>query len=272
MKSYKESITLNQNSRGCVIIDTVKGCTAGALHEERGCYGDCYAKNIADRYGFDFLDVKTRKFDENLDQLLLAGFTDDAHKNRIVREIRASDMPFVRIGEMGDPSLDWEHTLSVCNDIVEAGKPIVIITKHWKAIPDAALPWLAKLGLCINTSASALDTEKEIEYRIAQFERLKPYCKSILRIVSCDFNRDNSEGLSRAIAQERLFLVGGDMALDTVFRPTSKNVFVERGVINIQRVKFMRSVVLASVYKPDTYRGMCQTCPEMCGVTMGAAK
>ena len=77
MKNYKETITLNRNSRGCYIIDTVKGCSACALHGGRGCYGDCYAKNIADRYGFNFLDVTTRKFDERTDQLYLFGFKDE---------------------------------------------------------------------------------------------------------------------------------------------------------------------------------------------------
>ena len=106
MKSYKEVITLTKNSRGCYIIDTVKGCSAGWLYGERGCYGDCYAKNIADRYGFNFLDVRARKFETDENQFMLAGFTDKTHVNRIIREINASDMPFVRIGEMGDPSLD----------------------------------------------------------------------------------------------------------------------------------------------------------------------
>lgn len=268
MKTYKESITLNQNSRGCVIIDTVKGCTAGSLYGGKGCYGDCYAKNIADRYGFDFLKVKTRKFEEDQDQFYLAGFKDEEHKNRIIREIKACDMPFVRIGEMGDPSLAWEHTLKVCEEIAAAGKPIVIITKHWKSIPAKDLKRVAALKLCINTSVSALDNQGDMEHRIQQFERLKPYCNSVLRIVSCDFNRENADGFDRAIIQEELFKIGGENALDTVFRPSANNHFVVKGIIKTEKVKFMRSMVLASVYNKDTYRGMCQTCPEMCGVTL----
>ncbi len=152
MKTYKGVITLNKNSRGCYIIDTVKGCSAGALYEGKGCYGDCYAKNIADRYGFDFLTVKTRKFEENNDQFYMLGFSDNAHKSQIIREIKAADMPFIRIGEMGDPSLDWAHTFNVVKEIYQAGKPIVIITKHWKTIPDAALKDIEKFKLCINPS------------------------------------------------------------------------------------------------------------------------
>ena len=151
IKTYKGSITLNRNSRGCYIIDTVKACSAGALYEGRGCYGDCYAKHIADRYGFDFLQVKLRKFDENEDQLYLFGFKDETHKSQIFREIKAADMPFIRVGEMGDPSLDWSHTLSILRDIVPAGKPVVVITKHWKALTDDELKELSDWGLCINT-------------------------------------------------------------------------------------------------------------------------
>lgn len=268
MKTYKGVITLNKNSRGCYIIDTVKGCTAGSLHGGKGCYGDCYAKNIADRYGFDFLTVKARKFEENTDQVYLFGLGDETHKNKILKEIRAADMPFVRIGEMGDPSLDWAHTLKVVGEIAPAGKPIVIITKHWKAIPEESLEDLAKWGLCINTSVSALDSGKELEHRLRQFERLKSVCNSVLRIVSCDFNMENADGFDRAIVQEELFKIGGANALDTVFRPGPKNVFVEKNIIKTSRVKFMRSMVLASVYNKDTYRGMCGTCPEMCGISL----
>lgn len=271
MKTYKEAITLVKNSRGCLIIDSVKGCPAGALYEGRGCYSDCYAKSIASRYGFDFEQVRTRKFEANIDQLYLFGFSDKAHVYRICRDIELSDMPFVRIGEMGDPSLAWEHTIGVCREIAAAGKPIVIITKHWKNIPAALLKEAAKLNICINTSVSALDAQKELEHRLAQFERIKAYCNSILRVVSCDFNRENSDGLDRAIVQEELFKIGGAACLDTVFRPSPDNPFVVKNIIKTQRVQFLRKMVLASVYNKNTYFGRCETCPEMCGVTLKKA-
>lgn len=268
MKTYKHAITLIKNSRGCYILDTVKGCPAGALFEGRGCYGDCYAKSIASRYGFDFESFQLRQFQNNDPQLDLFGFTDKSHTDHIISQIRAADMPFVRIGEMGDPSLDWAHTLDVCNEIACAGKPIVIITKHWKEIPDERLGDLK--GLCINTSASALDTDAQIEYRLGQYERLKPYCNSVLRIVSCDFNRGNEEGERRAIIQERLFKA--DKVLDTVFRPSADNHFVLNGSINVEKVRFLKSSGLASVYNKDTYFGRCETCPDMCGITTTEVK
>lgn len=268
MKTYKEEITLVKNNRGCYILDTVKGCPAGALNEGRGCYGDCYAKSIASRYGFDFEQVRERKFDNEKDQLYLFGLTDKTHTNKIIKEIRESDMPFVRIGEMGDPSLAWDHTIAVCKEIAQAGKPIVIITKHWKSIPEPLLKDLSALNICINTSVSALDNQKELEHRLFQFERLKPFCNSILRIVSCDFNRENADGFDRAIVQEELFNIGGKSALDTVFRPSANNPFVVKNIIKTQKIKFLRATVLASVYNKKTYFGMCQTCPDMCGVNL----
>ena len=271
MKEYKGAITLIKNSRGCYILDTVKGCTAGSLYEGKGCYGDCYAKNIADRYGFDFLKVKTRKFEENDDQFYMLGFTDDTHKNQIIKIIKSADMPFIRIGEMGDPSLAWAHTLTVCEQLAgamsESGKKMVIITKHWKAIPEKDLKRVQGLDLCINTSVSALDNHTDLEYRLKQFERLKNVCNSVLRIVSCDFNRENADGNDRAIVQEELFKIGGAGCIDTVFRPSKNNHFVSKNIIKTKSVRFMRSKVLASVYNENTYRGMCDlNCPDLCGI------
>lgn len=271
MKTYKQAITLAKNNRGCYIIDTVKGCAAGALFEGKGCYGDCYAKNIASRYGFDFENYQSRGFENGHDgQMYMFGLTDKTHTEEIIRQIKAADMPFIRIGEMGDPSFDWQNTVEVCAEIAVAGKPIVIITKHWKPIPDALLAQLKALpGLCINTSASALDTDEQTAYRVAQYERLKPYCNSVLRIVSCEFNKENPEGLRRSVVQDRLFKA--ERIIDTVFRPSAGNPFVTSGVIKTEKVMFLKKNCLASVQNKGTYFGLCGTCPDMCGITVKSA-
>lgn len=249
MKAFKADITLSRNARGCYILDTVKVCSFVNAKSE-GCYGDCYAKHIADRYRLDFGHIVRRDF------------KDDKHLKKIIREIKAASMPFIRIGEMGDPSWDWEHTLSVCEKIKPAGKPIVIITKHWVPIPDKLLPMLE--GICINTSVSALDEQDELAYRLQQHERIKPHCRAVLRIVSCNFNMDNHEGQERAWVQNNLFQ--NDHIIDTVFRPSPTNNFLVRGVIKAEKTRFLRSTMLASVYNPKTYFGACDSCPEMCGV------
>lgn len=263
MKRFKGVLTLVKNSRGCYILDTVKGCSI-VNSQPRGCYDDCYARNIASRYGMDFGTTVKRELtpDAESSQPDLFGFEDETHLASIIKEIKKADMPFIRIGEMGDPSWDWPHTLAICEKIKAGGKPIVIITKHWTAIPDKLLPLLD--GICINTSASALDDEEDRAYRVGQYERLKPHCKSVLRIVSCDFNLDNHEGQERAYAQEQLFK--NENTLDTVFRPSANNPFLLRGVIKAEKTKFLKSTMLASVHNPKTYFGHCSTCPDMCGI------
>ena len=61
-------------------------------------------------------------------------------------------------------------------------------------------------------------------------------------------------------------LFGNDGTIDTVFRPNKKNPLVTEGVINVAKVKFMNSMVLASKLNRSTYLGKCSTCHEMCGL------
>lgn len=264
MKDYKEELTLNKNNRGCYILDTVKGCCSGIRHNKNGCYGDCYAKNIADRYGFNFGKSINRKILENNNQYFLYGLNDVEHLSKIINQIRSIDMPFIRIGEMGDPSEDWDHTIDICKKISVAGKPIVIITKHWKKIPDSLINELKYINLCINTSVSALDTIPEIEYRLNQYERLKKVCNSVLRIVSCKFNINNWDGLARHNIQKRLF--ENENTIDTIFRPSKDNYFLLKNIIKVQKVKFLNKIVLASIHNKKTYFGNCNDCPDMCGI------
>lgn len=266
MKTYKDTITLNRNQRGCYIIDTVKGCSGGRLYANRGCYGSCYAKNIADRYGFNFNKVKNRLLKNDVEQLYFLGFYDTTHTKKIIKQIKLIKMPFVRIGEMGDPSEDWEHTLNVCKEIALSQKPIVIVTKHWKIIPNYMLKEFSKLKLCINTSISALDDYGDMKHRLYQFYRLKKYCNSVLRIVSCEFNKKNVEGLRRHIIQDGLFR--NNNHIDTIFRPTNDNPFLLKNIIIGRKIKFLSGYVLASIYNNNTYFGKCDTCPDMCGVNL----
>ncbi len=212
----------------------------------------------------DFGITVKREFTKDTQQLFLFDFEDEQHLNRIIKDLKKIEMPFVRIGEMGDPSWDWVHTLSICNKIKPAGKPIVIITKHWSTIPNTLLPMLK--GLCINTSVSALDEPEELEERLDQYERLKPYCNSVLRIVSCDFSLENEEGAARARVQDLLFKKA--KTIDTVFRPSHGNPLVVRGVIKTEKVAFLKTKMLASIHNPATYFGRCDTCPEMCGINL----
>lgn len=266
MKVFKDRITLNRNSRGCYILDTIKGCSICAAYKPLGCYDNCYAKNIADRYGMDFGNPVKRDFERDQQQLSLFGFQDTEHIGEIIRAIRSIEMPFVRIGEMGDPSEDWEHTVTVCEQIAPAGKPIVIITKHWTALTVAQMLRLSRLNVCINTSISALDTRGEWQHRFAQYQRLQPVCRSVLRVVSCDFNIAHENG--KRLADLQATFLAEPRSIDTVFRPSPKNPLVASGLIKIERVEFLRAKVWASMAYKSAYMGRCETCPDMCGIAL----
>lgn len=263
MKSFNSRITLNKNSRGCYILDTVKGCSVCGASKPLGCYDDCYAKKIASRYGLDFTRPVSRGFDHD-NQIKLFDFTNGRHIVEIIKEIKKIAMPFVRIGEMGDPSENWEHTIRVCEVISEAGKPIVIITKHWKTLTNEMLERLSLMNICINTSISALDSVDERIYRLEQYRVIKKYCKSILRVVSCDFNSNNPRGRELSKIQDEL--LENRNIIETVFRPSAQNKLVTNGIVVVKKTKFLRSTCLASIRDESLYLGRCETCPDMCGV------
>lgn len=265
MKSFNSRIALNKNNRGCYILDTVKGCSVCGRSKPFGCYDDCYAKKIASRYGLDFSSPVTRLFDKD-NQISLFDFMNGQHICKIIKEIKKIDMPFIRIGEMGDPSENWDHTANVCEVVAEAGKPIVIITKHWEIIPGEVLERLSRLNVCINTSISALDTIDERIGRLEQYRRIKKYCKSVLRVVSCSFNMNNPRGQELSKTQDEI--LKNKNIIETVFRPSAQNKLVTSGIIMAKKTKFLRSTCLASMRDETLYLGRCETCPDMCGVNL----
>jgi hypothetical protein len=183
-------------------------------------------------------------------------------------------MPFIRIGCSGDPSENWEHTIKIIKQIrdssqlslfdISSKKQIVIITRHWKKLTDLQLIELSKYNICINTSVSALDNKKLIENSLNEYNRLKPYCKSVLRIVSCDFNKDNEIGKKMAQIQSNLF--NNELTIDTVFRPSKNNYFVKNAIINVKKMSFMKSKQLISKMDKKAFVGKCENCLELCGI------
>jgi len=183
MREFANKITLTKNFRGVYDLDTSKGCCSGMLNNPKGCYNDCYAARYSRKYGYDFSKTSFRYF------------TSESHKQSIIKQINKIELPFVRIGVTGDPSENWGHVMKVINDISECNKEIVIITKHWKNLTTKQLIELSKHNICVNTSISALDSIKHFKNRLKQYDRIKDYCNSVLRIISCDFNKTNLTGL-----------------------------------------------------------------------------
>lgn len=258
MHEYKDIITLNRNSRGCYILDTVKGCSY-AKTNQGGCYGDCYASHIATRYGFDFSNPVNRDFQKETNQIYFDGFKDAAHESEIIRQIKKAEMPFIRIGEMGDPSENWEHTLSICKSIAISNKPIVIITKHWKKMHERQVDEFSELPVVFNTSISALDSNEQIAYRLKQYERIAKKSKSVLRVVTCKFADTEKE-------KKQAELLSRENVIDTVFRPSKTNKILASGIITAEKIKFLGSPVLASMHKENIFFGYCKDCPEQCGL------
>lgn len=258
MREYSTKISLTKNSRGIYSLDTSIGCKAGMSNETGGCYNDCYAAKSAKLYGYDF------------SKTVLRSFENEKQRRKIVNQINKIPLDFVRIGTSGDPSENWEHTFTILNQIKNCNKQIVIITRHWTNLTESQLLFLSEINICINTSISALDKPDLMTNCLLQYERIKPYCKSVLRIVSGNFNLDNQIGHKMAKIQSDLFKHKG--TIDTVLRVGRSNKFVKDGIINVSESTFLGKKALISKYNKSTYFGKCLTCHEMCGLNVKADK
>lgn len=254
MKLYSNKIALVRNSRGIYGIDTSMGCASGMTNSEGGCYNDCYAAKSAKLYGYDFSKTVLRHFESR------------SHERKILSQIDKCKLDFIRIGCSGDPSENWEHCMNILKVISRCNKEIVIITKHWTNLTDDHLQLLSTMNVCVNTSVSAMDKPDLLSNSLQQYQRIKTYCKSVLRIVSCDFNLSHPEGARMAFLQHALFK--NENTLDTVFRPGKNNTLVKDGIINTANGLFMGKKTFMSKFNRKTFTGKCSNCHEMCGQKM----
>lgn len=252
MRNYSTKITLTENRRGIWILDPIMGCESGIKKDKQGCFSDCYAARNARIYGYDF------------NKNILRDFEDEKHLKSIIRKINSLDFPFIRMGNSGDPSEDWDHTIRIIESLKGINKEIVIITKHWNTLTQRQLNKLKVLDVCINTSISAID--ERLHESIIQYEILKKYCKSILRCVSFDFNIKNDKGLSYNLLQDWIFNTYD--VLDTIFRCSKSNSLYTSGIINIKESKFLGDKCYISKFNPKSYFGNCNNCIENCGINM----
>ncbi len=250
MREYKNIITLTKNGRGIYSLDTVIGCNSGLKENKKGCFGDCYAARSSRIYGYDF------------SKNVLRSFKNDKHKESIIRKINKLEFPFIRIGNSGDPSEDWKHTINILEQLKTVNKEFVIITKHWNKLNLQQLERLKELNVCINTSVSAVDNN--LHESIEQYEVLKDYCKSILRCVSFDFNLKNKQGAEYYLIQNWIFQ--NYEVLDTVFRCGKSNEMYKKGIIKIKETKFLGKKCYVSKMNRKTYFGNCNNCLEKCGI------
>jgi hypothetical protein len=251
---YHDSITASANAKGCMDVDTVKGCTEGMRSEPGGCYGECYAAKIADRYGIDFGQSVSR------------GFVDQwQHRDILVRQLRQHPLSWYRIGVMGDPSHDWPNTLRVIRLLRPAEKTAVIVTKHWKVLTDDHLSQLQDLDVVVQTSTSGLDSPAQERHRVGQYRRVRHYgIRSVNRVVTCAFG-DTEWARAAEGRQDRLMSLGP--VIDTPLRVQPANPRVVSGdLVATHRVDAVGGGTLLSLHDPDVFLGNCADCPDQCGV------
>lgn len=254
MREYSNKISLVRNARGIYSLDPSIGCKSGMENETNGCFNDCYAAKSAKLYGYDFSKTVIRTFEN------------EKHIKHIINKINKVKLDFIRMGTSGDPSENWEHTINILKSIDKCNKEIVIITKHWTNLTSDQMDYFSTINICVNTSVSALDKPSLIYNSLKQYNILKKYCKSILRIVSADFNLQNEIGFRLSKLQDKLFT--NENTLDTVLRLNKNNKLIKEGVVNIVKSKFLDKNTIISKRNKSTYFGKCDTCHEMCGVNI----
>lgn len=252
IERYSNRLTVSQNRKGVLDVDTVKGCTLGMkAYPNGGCYGVCYAQSTATLYNFDFTVSKIRK-------------PLDSDRRAIERTVRNHPATWFRIGNMGDPCHDWEATAETCEWLHKIKTPIVV-TKHWRPASDGHLERFMACGVVFNTSVSPLDTAEELEHRLAQWRRITAAgIRSILRIVSCQFG-DAECGQARKKTQDELFAIGGDLVIDNPLRLPATDPRVVSGDIVVSRHKNLGGGAWVSIEREETYIGTCGACPDQCG-------
>lgn len=218
---YRPLLTVVENRKGVLDVDTVKGCAEGMqAYPDGGCYGECYAYKAATRYGIDFSISVSRRLIPS-------------RAASIFYTIKKHPSAWYRIGVAGDPCHDWENTVSVCETLRYTGKIPVIVTKHWITLSDSHISRLRVLGVVFNTSTSGLDTDTEIQYRVNQIERLKGAgISSVCRVVTCNFGTSE---WARACKEKQDYLLSLAPIIDTPLRTSGHNKHVINGDIIITR-------------------------------------
>jgi hypothetical protein len=253
MKNYNQRLTVNINRKGVLDIDTVKGCACGmGAHPSGGCYGLCYANRLANAYGYDFTTSTSRT--------MRIG---DAIK--VTSKFTQHPLNWFRIGTMGDPCHDWVLTLKVCEAFSWLKTPVVV-TKHWRIIPDAMLKHMAGMGVVVNTSISALDTDVEINHRLRQFNRLRAAgVRSVLRVVSCKFGVTDE---CKRLTERQDELLATHPVIDNPLRIPRTDPRVASGTILVEKRDDLGGGSMVSLYNEDVYIGKCDQCPDQCGVNL----
>lgn len=251
---YRPILTITENGKGVLDVDTVKGCTLGMkAHPDGGCYGECYAYKNAHTYGKDFHTSVSRQF------------IGREHKGTLMKIMLQHEANWYRIGTAGDPCHDWKHTVAIINAFWHLHKVPVIISKHWIPMEDWHLEKLRKLGAVINTSTSGLDSDDEIKYRVNQINRIKDAgIKSVNRVVTCLYGKSQ---WARECKEKQDYLLSFPNVIDNPLRADHENQRVKNGdIVLIRKASSIGGGKFVSLHSPSVYLGKCSECPDQCGV------
>jgi len=251
---YSSVLTVSENGKGVLDVDTVKGCTMGMrAYPNGGCYGECYAYKNAIRYGFDFRTSISRQF------------IGREHKCDLIKIMLQHKVGWYRIGTAGDPCHDWKHTVAIVNALWHIHKIPVVITKHWIPMEDWHIEKLRSLGAVINTSTSGMDTNGEIKYRVAQIERIRDGgVKSVCRVISCNYGTSE---WARECKERQDYLISLTPIIDNPLRARKSNPHVVNGdIILTRKEEAVGGGKHVSLHYDTPYLGRCNDCPDQCGV------
>jgi hypothetical protein len=252
--SYRPVLTVVENRKGVIDVDTVKGCAMGmAAYPVGGCYGECYAYKNAITYGFNFRESVSRRL------------VDREHTNTLTILMQGFGATWYRIGTAGDPCHDWQNTLTVIKALRYAQKIPVIITKHWIPLSDDQILRLKKYSVVVNTSTSGMDSDDEIKYRVHQMERLNFFgVRSICRVVTCNYGVSE---WAKACKEKQDYLLSLTPIIDNPLRVKNSNSHVLDGDILItKRAEAVGGGKTISLNSSAAYLGKCSDCPDQCGI------
>lgn len=251
---YLPVLTVTENGKGVLDVDTVKGCTLGMkAYPNGGCYGECYAYKTAHQYGIDFRTSVSRQF------------MGREHKGTLMNLMIQHPAAWYRVGTAGDPCHDWKHTVAIINAFWHLHKVPVIITKHWIPLSDEQLSKLRSLGVVINTSTSGLDTDEEIKYRVSQIKRISDAgIKSVNRVVTCLFG--NYQWAKECKEKQDYLLSFENVIINPLRAGYSNKHVMDEDIKLIEKSAAVGGGKYVSLHSSNIYLGKCEACPDQCGV------
>lgn len=254
IRTYAPVLTVAENRKGVLDVDTVKGCSLGmCAYPQGGCYGECYAAKTAALYGINFSVSINRQF------------MDLQHRDTIVKHMLALSATWYRVGTAGDPCHDWTHTIAILRTLRWTKQLPVVITKHWRTLTDKQLEDLRWLKAVVNTSTSGLDTDQEIRHRVKQLERLREAgVRSVCRVVTCDYGTSE---WARECREKQDYLLSLAPVIDNPLRLRRTNPRAVSGdIIVSNHPESVGGGKTVSLHCASVYLGTCAECPDQCGI------